>query len=164
MASRIPHSTLHGGCFCKRVRYSIDVDIPPLLNAYCHCTRCQKLFGAPFIHTIHLRPEAFKWTTAPIPLSNVTDEYVVINVKHRFRCKTCGSHIASWNEAKQKWSVWGATLDRDVNGRIIDWSFVKPTDHMFYGTRMLDIPDNLGKWEGYPNQSEPVHAPLTEDA
>lgn len=128
-----------------------------------HCTRCQKLFGAPFIHTIHLHPATFEWATAPAPISELADEYVIIDVKHRFRCKTCGSHVASWNEAKQKWSVWGATLDRDSDGKIINWSLVKPTDHIFYGTRMLDVPDDLGKWEGYPNQSEVVITKLNDD-
>jgi len=162
--SRTPFPSLQGGCFCMRVRYSICMTTNPSLSAYCHCTRCQRLFGAPFIHTIHLDPASkFEWTTASTTISDVADEYVVFDVKHRFRCKTCGTHVASWNTAKQKWSVWGATLDRNADGRIINWSLVKPTDHIFYGTRMLDVLDDLGKWEGYPNRSNPITKKLNDD-
>jgi len=163
MASEISYPSLQGGCFCMRIRYSIYLNTNPLLSAYCHCTRCQRLFGAPFIHTIHLRPVTFEWTTAPTPISEVADEYVVFDVNHRFRCKTCGTPVAGWNETKQKWSVWGATLDRDTDGRIINWSFVKPTDHIFYGTRMVDVLDDLRKWDGYSNRSDEIITKLNDD-
>jgi hypothetical protein len=111
------------------------------------------------VHTIHLPPLSFQWETSPTPISEVTDEFVVIGVKHRYRCKTCGTHIASWNEAKEKWSVWGATLDRDDDNKIVGWEWAKPTDHQFYGTRMLDIPDGLDKWDGYAHQSKAIDSP-----
>ena len=50
-------------------------------------------------------------------------------------------------------SVWGAHLARDTAGRIVDSTRLRPTAHIFYGTRMLDVPDDLGKWEGYENSS-----------
>ncbi|TCD69320.1 hypothetical protein EIP91_008076 [Steccherinum ochraceum] len=56
-------------------------------------------------------------------------------------------------------NVWGAQLPRDeVEGRIRRevWEVVKPTAHIFYGTRMLDVRDGLGKWEGYEGVSEKI--------
>ena len=50
-------------------------------------------------------------------------------------------------------SVWGPHLARDEAGKIIDWERIKPTAHIFYGTRLLDVDDGLAKWEGYENGS-----------
>lgn len=155
-----------------------ETTLPSVLSAYCHCTRCQRLSGAPFIATVHLPPHVFSWSTPPPPIStdsgiesgtspderpisDVTDVYTIIEVKHRYRCKTCGAGVASYNAKKNKWSVWAATLDRDTSGddgegKIIGWEYVKPTAHIFYGTRMLDVNDGLGKWEGYANQSKRI--------
>ncbi len=55
-------------------------------------------------------------------------------------------------------SVWGAHLERDAAGRIVDWAKVRPTAHIFYGTRMLDVGDGLGKWEGYERGSTRLDA------
>jgi hypothetical protein len=38
-------------------------------------------------------------------------------------------------------------------GKIIGIEHVRATAHMFYDTRMLDVDDGLGKWDGYENKS-----------
>lgn len=87
------------------------------------------------------------------------------SVKHRFRCAECGTSVASLNETKGKWSVWVATLDREEpvsesegnsERTMKGWEWAKPTDHIFYGTRMLDVNDGLRKWEGYAHESEEI--------
>lgn len=50
--------------------------------------------------------------------------------------------------------MWAATLDRDADGKIIGWDIMKPSAHIFYDTRMLDIKDDLSKWTGYEGQSD----------
>jgi len=45
-------------------------------------------------------------------------------------------------------------LERDEKGRIKDWNTIKPTAHIFYETRMVDVQDDLGKWSGYEDISE----------
>jgi hypothetical protein len=52
--------------------------------------------------------------------------------------------------------VWGPHFARDDSGRIIRWEEVRPTAHIFYGTRLIDIEDDLGKWEGYEGISEKI--------
>jgi len=64
--------------------------------------------------------------------------------------------VASNNTKANKWSVWGGQLDRDLKDKIIGWDIVKPTAHIFYETRMLDIDDGLPKWTGYENKSERI--------
>ncbi|KAF9566959.1 hypothetical protein CPC08DRAFT_681732 [Agrocybe pediades] len=148
--SEIVHS---GGCFCGSARYQVVGK--PLLSAYCHCTLCQRLNAAAFILTVHFSASQFSWTHAE-PHNDVLDSYSVATKpwKVRWRCKACGCTIASHNTKLDKWSIWGAQLDRDEGGRIIGLETVRPTAHIFYDTRMVDIHDELGKWAGYESQSE----------
>lgn len=74
--------------------------------------------------------------------------------KKRYRCKSCGAALTSYNSKTNRISIWGSQFERDENGLIKDRDVIKPTAHMFYGTRVLDVGDNLGKWEGYEGQSE----------
>ncbi|KAI0777700.1 Mss4-like protein [Trametes elegans] len=143
---------IDGSCFCRRVSYSVAGR--PGLSAFCHCTNCQRLSGCPFVHTIHFPAGAFRWTHAA-PHEEYLDSYVPPEKpwKTRFRCKNCGACVMSANSKVGQCSIWGAHLSRDDAGKIVDWETVKPTAHIFYGTRMLDVQDGLGKWEGYENGS-----------
>lgn len=134
-----------------------------VLSAYCHCSRCQRILGCPFVATTHISPHVFSWSLPQSTISDLAEVFTIIGVKHRYRCKTCGTNVASFNEAKNKWSVWTSTLDRAPNtesggelGTITGWEWARPTDHIFYGTRMLDVPDGLPKWEGYAGQSAQI--------
>jgi hypothetical protein len=65
--------------------------------------------------------------------------------------------VSSYNAKTDRWSVWGCQLERDENGKIKGWDIAKPTAHMFYGTRVLDVGDGLSKWEGYENKSAKLY-------
>ena len=103
---------------------------------------------------MHFEASAFTWTHNDTPELHM-DSFAIHGKPHkqRWRCKTCGSGVASYNKNTNRWSVWGCQLERDEDGKIKDWDNIRPTVHMFYGTRVLDINDNLDKWEGYENQS-----------
>ncbi|KAI0371968.1 hypothetical protein BV20DRAFT_964633 [Pilatotrama ljubarskyi] len=143
---------MNGSCFCGDVSYSLAGS--PALRAFCHCTNCQRLTGCPFVHTIHFPATSFTWTH-PQPHEGRLDSYVIPGKpwKTRFRCRNCGACVMSANSKTGSCSVWGAHLARDEAGKIINWDAVKPTAHIFYDTRMLDVDDGLGKWEGYENRS-----------
>ncbi|OJA09790.1 hypothetical protein AZE42_08084 [Rhizopogon vesiculosus] len=104
---------------------------------------------------MHFDAVAFTWTHSE-PHEYQLDFYdnPLKPYKRRFRCKTCGVGIASYNSQTQRFSVWGATLDRNQEGKIVGWDVAKPTAHIFYGTRLLDVNDNLSKWDGYESKSE----------
>ncbi|EED80403.1 predicted protein [Postia placenta Mad-698-R] len=51
------------------------------------------------------------------------------------------------------YAIWGGQLETDGKGRIKTWDVVKPTAHIFYGTRMIDMKDDVGKWDGFEDQS-----------
>ncbi|KDR85528.1 hypothetical protein GALMADRAFT_367282 [Galerina marginata CBS 339.88] len=141
-----------GGCFCGSASYRVAGK--PILSAYCHCSLCQRLNAAPFIITTHFPASRFAWTHAE-PHTDALDFYAVASKpwKTRWRCKKCGCTIASYNSKLDKWSVWGAQFERDESGKIIGWDTIKPTAHVFYETRLVDIQDELGKWAGYEGQS-----------
>lgn len=50
--------------------------------------------------------------------------------------------------------MWGAQFERDASGNILSSDTIKPTAHIFYESRMVDVNDELGKWTGYEDQSE----------
>jgi hypothetical protein len=142
---------------CVLSLYSVSAII------WCVCSECPRASiyvsldistGSPFVHTIHFPESAFSWVTEGAlskvePFSPPEKPH-----KKRYRCKACGVCMASNNTLAKKWSVWGATLDRDNSSQVKGWALLKPTVHMFYDTRMLDINDGLGKWSGYEGKSE----------
>ncbi|CAL1699757.1 unnamed protein product [Somion occarium] len=148
-------SLLKGSCFCGSVSYSLSA--LPVLSAYCHCTNCQRLKGCPFVHTVHFEASAFKWTHTE-PYDAALQWYTIPEKPHktRYRCNICGACVASYNSVRDRWSIWSVHLERDSEGKLIHWDLVKPTAHIFYGTRILDINDGLGKWEGYEGISTKI--------
>ncbi|KAL9713406.1 hypothetical protein Ac2012v2_003015 [Leucoagaricus gongylophorus] len=109
----------------------------------------------PFIHSIHFPASSFNWIH-PQPIHDFLDYYTPTDKpwKKRWRCKTCGACVASYHEKNNRWSVWGAQLEKDEEGKTKSWEDLRPTVHMFYGTRLLDMNDDLPKWSGYENKSE----------
>ena len=43
-----PSSPLTGSCFCGAIKYELSA--PPVLRAYCHCTKCQRMTGMFLFH------------------------------------------------------------------------------------------------------------------
>ncbi|KAI0729196.1 Mss4-like protein [Fomitopsis betulina] len=166
--------TLIGACFCGEVSYAFPAD-DVVRSAYCHCSQCQKLSGCPFIHTIHLPCPSVEFTYPSTDASTGRQTVVASQLhpkalpsalrvynaplkphKSRLRCAKCGTCIASSNSRVGTTSIWGVHLARSSNGRILNWEKVKPTAHIFYGTRVLEISDDLGKWSGYEGTSERI--------
>lgn len=55
-----------GHCACKRTRYRVqltNLQDDLRLSAYCHCTSCQRLNGAPFVWTTHWAEEVVQWSS-----------------------------------------------------------------------------------------------------
>ncbi|KAJ7755007.1 Mss4-like protein [Mycena maculata] len=136
-----------GSCACGSVSYAAQGK--PLFSVYCHCTQCQRSDGATFVSTMHYPPSAFSWTYgAEIePLVENLGGFVL------YRCQSCRSCAATQIADSGNWAIRGMQLERDENGKIINWEGVKPTGHIFYGTRVVDVADDLPKWEGHQGNS-----------
>ncbi|PWZ02924.1 glycoside hydrolase/deacetylase [Testicularia cyperi] len=171
--------SLRGHCACGSLEYQLEAAAENLkLSAYCHCTRCQRLNGAPYIWTTHWTKNAVSWSTSSSSSAVSTSEHAetvkrvlgsqvtsaelyesVAGRKFKIRCANCGTPMGSWSEPKQQWSIWPSTLERpngDKSGLEGTESF-QPTAHQFYGAwRMVTVRDDLPKFLGYPNESPQV--------
>ncbi|KAJ6520199.1 Mss4-like protein [Mycena sanguinolenta] len=136
-----------GSCFCGEVSFIIEGK--PLFSLYCHCTQCQRADGAAFVSSMHYAPFAFEWTYAA---ENKPEEETLRGFT-MYRCKKCRSCAATQMGETKNWALRGTQLERDENGKIKNWDDVKPSCHIFYGTRVVEVADDLPKWEGFPNQS-----------
>jgi len=79
--------------------------------------------------------------------------------KWRLRCEDCGCPIGTWNSVKEKWSLWPTNFERHPETNLIllkDAEWLKPASHMFYNTRVVDIRDELPKWEGFAEESKRI--------
>lgn len=68
-SSSLPSNTT-GHCACTRTRFTLNLTNLPSdlrLSAYCHCSKCQRLNGAPFIWTTHWAESAVRWSSSTIP-------------------------------------------------------------------------------------------------
>jgi len=136
-------------CFCGRVRYEVSAD--PVDAKLCHCRGCQTLHGAPMqwaaiFHKHHVR------FTAGLDQLRFYNSKQGINdrvLPCKVSCKRCGTPIA--DEGRRMWLAFPALFD--FQGSETPDAF-KPTCHLFYGQRAVDVSDNLPKWAGHKNQSD----------
>ena len=103
---------------------------------------------------MHFTDANFSW--APNVSEESYDRFIIPEKswKSRLRCKACGVAVAGYNIKTDRWSVWAPHLKRDDSGKFKNYDLVKPTAHIFYGTRLLDVIDTLGKWVGYEGTSD----------
>ncbi|KAF7347513.1 hypothetical protein MVEN_01507500 [Mycena venus] len=137
-----------GSCFCGDVSYAVKGK--PLFSLYCHCTQCQRADGAAFVSCIHFPNSAFSWTYAAEKAPDVEP----LKSFTLYRCKSCRSCAATQMSDNQNWALRATQMERDENGKIKDWDNLKPTGHIFYGTRVVDVADDLPKWEGFPGSAK----------
>ncbi|KAJ7610823.1 Mss4-like protein [Roridomyces roridus] len=138
---------MKGSCSCGALSFSLQEK--PLFSMYCHCTKCQRAHGAVFVAAMHFSPSALTWTHTA---ENEPLEEKLTRVA-LYRCKQCHCSPVTQIFASKNWVISPVHLERDADGNIIDWEDVKPTCHIWYGNRVLDVADSLPKWEGFPRTS-----------
>ncbi|MDY0213441.1 MAG: GFA family protein [Desulfuromonadaceae bacterium] len=136
-------------CFCGRIRYEVSAE--PVDAKLCHCSGCQKLHGAPMQWAAIFHKHHVRFTAGLDLLRFYTSEQDLHAriLPCKVSCNQCGTPIA--DEGRRMWLAFPTLFDFGLDGKIPD-SF-KPTCHLFYGQRVLDICDNLPKWSGHKNQS-----------
>jgi len=139
-----------GGCHCGRVKYQLGRE-KPLNSKYCHCTTCQVLHGAPFQWAAIFNKEDINFTHGHHDLGWY--ESGEKTTKHKLPCKVSCAYCRS------------PIMDEGRNMILLFPSLIKfksaeekkrfdPTCHMFYGDRLVDIPDGLPKWEKMSGKSD----------
>jgi hypothetical protein len=65
-------------------------------------------------------------------------------------CSLCGTPIA--DEGRRMWLAFPSLFDFGFPPAVP--KAFRPTCHIFYGSRVIDIYDDLPKWSGHKNHSE----------
>ena len=133
------NSSSHGSCLCGAVQFSVP--LPSKWVAHCHCTRCQRAHGAPFV----------TWAGFEAPAVEINDEeallrwYVAREGGSRGFCSRCGSPMFFKSER------WPGEL------HIARALFLEPLDrepqlHVYYETHVewVALSDSLPKALGLP--------------
>jgi len=139
-------------CHCGAVHYEARSD--PVDAKICHCLDCQKLHGAPMQWAVIFYKHDIRITKG---IGNLRYYNSALNQQSRIlpckvSCNLCGSLIA--DEGRNMWLAFPSLFDFPGQSNVPDK--FKPTCHIFYGARIMDIDDDLPKWSGHKNKSKPL--------
>lgn len=136
-------------CFCGAVKYEVNAD--PVDAKICHCLACQKLHGAPMQWAAIFYKHNVRVTAG-------LNHMVFFNSEQggherilpcKISCGRCGTPIA--DEGRRMWLAFPTLFDFG-HGVQVPESF-KPTCHIFYNSRVVDLQDDLPKWSGHKKYS-----------
>jgi len=136
-------------CFCGKVQYEVSAD--PVDAKLCHCKTCQTLHGAPMQWAAIFHKHQVRFI-AGVELLRFYNSEQGVNERIlpcKVSCSQCGTLIA--DEGRRMWLAFPSLFDFG-QGVVVPDSF-KPTCHLFYGQRVIDMPDELPKWAGHKNES-----------
>jgi hypothetical protein len=68
----------------------------------------------------------------------------------KVHCGKCGTPIA--DEGRKMWLAFPSLFDFGYPAEVPEP--FKPTCHLFYGSRVIEIQNDLPKWSGHKNHSE----------
>ncbi len=136
-------------CHCAAVQYEVCND--PVDAKICHCRVCQKLHGAPMQLAAIFHKPHIRFAAGMNHLHFYNSEF---NRNERIlpckvSCSLCHTLIA--DEGRHMWLAFPSLFEFG-NPLKLPTSF-KPTCHIFYGTRLIDMNDGLPKWSGHKNES-----------
>ena len=136
-------------CYCDSVQYEVCSD--PVDAKICHCLACQKLHGAPMQWAAIFHKHDVRITEGIDHLNFYNNE---LNKHDRIlpckvSCALCGTLIA--DEGRNMWLAFPSLFNFGGLSKVP--TKFKPTCHIFYGMRVIDINDDLPKWFGHKNQS-----------
>nr|OQO28918.1 hypothetical protein B0A51_03938 [Rachicladosporium sp. CCFEE 5018] len=120
-------------CHCGKVTYQLSREAP-LDSKLCHCTTCQTQHAAPFQWAAIFHKDDINFTKGHHDLEwyDPTDNPIMDEGRNMILLFPTLIHFKNDQEKKN----------------------FKPRCHMFYGQRVMDIPDGLPKWSGLNNSSD----------
>ena len=137
-------------CHCGAVEYAVSAD--PLDAKICHCQVCQKLHGAPMQWSAIFEKHLVRILQglAHVCFYNSESHVAERILPCKVSCKICGAHIA--DEGRNMWLAFPTLFDFGTPP-VVPPAF-RPTCHIFYVNRCLDLSDDLPKWEGHKDKSK----------
>ncbi len=137
-------------CHCKAIQMEVCAD--PVDSKICHCRACQSLHGAPMQWAAIFHKHDVRITKGVDSLIFYSSEQ---NIQARMlpckvSCGRCGTPIA--DEGRRMWLTFPSLFDFGFPPEV-PHAF-RPTCHIFYGSRLIAINDDLPKWSGHKDHSE----------
>lgn len=133
------NNDLLGSCLCGKIHYTIHGGLGPLV--YCHCQRCRKASGSPFVSSTEVMRSNFEITAG----QSFVKEFSNPGMVNRFFCNNCGSQLYSQRDATPDlMRVRLGTLDSKIDQKV---SF-----HIFTASKAEwhDILDDAPQFEERP--------------
>ena len=137
-------------CHCGSVRYEVRAD--PVDAKICHCNDCRILHGAPMQWAAIFHKRDVRFVTGVNHLrfyNSVLNRYERL-LPCKVACTSCGTLIA--DEGRNMWLAFPTLFDFGVPPQVPE--AFKPSCHIFYGMRVMDVIDELPKWSGHKNKSK----------
>jgi len=113
--------TLHGGCLCGTVRYTVRPDA--LEGYYCHCRMCQLAFGNTRAAFLNVRKAGVSWQTPP-------HFYASSSFARRGFCGNCGTPLSFEYLESERMDLSIGSLDEPQR--------IRPTSHFAIESRIPD--------------------------
>jgi hypothetical protein len=131
---------LRGRCACKAVAYEVSDEFIVAFN--CHCSNCRATTGSAFLPWGEIEREKLRVVKGSDSLTVIGDA----DVDYEVRCGACGS-LLYWTR-----TVRDGTYVRVPYGSLVDEPTLKPTAHMFVGSKApwYEILDDLPRHDEYP--------------
>jgi len=129
---------LRGRCACNAVAYAVSDEFVAAFN--CHCSNCRAASGSAFLPWGEIEREKLRVTTGVDSLMMIGDA----DADHAMRCGACLSLLY--------WTSRDGTYVRVPYGSLVDEPALKPTAHMFVGSKAPwhEILDDLPQHAAYP--------------
>jgi len=136
-------------CHCGAVRYEVRAD--PVDAKLCHCRDCQVLHGAPmqWAAIFHKRDVRITAGVDCLRFYASGPGAAERTLPCKVSCGRCGTPIA--DEGRRMWLAFPELFDFG-RPRRIPGAF-RPTCHIFYRMRVVDVDDELPKWAGHKDRS-----------
>jgi hypothetical protein len=147
MSSESEAKTYKGSCQCGEVQFEITGG-PWAWQCFCHCNLCRKSTGAPFVAltAVALTDSSFKLTKVGETFKYASSEHL-----NRVLCAKCGA--LCFNEATFGGQQFRATTLATLEGAVKDNKYIDalaPKVHIFYANRVMDVNDDLPKFDAMP--------------
>ena len=124
-------------CDCESVKIVLTGE--PIVRGICHCEDCRELLNVPY-HSVTA------WEKEQAVIESGTED--LAEFKHpskrmsRFFCRICGESM--FNSNAKDWRVVSQLLIRkNYDGALPE--ALRPKLHFYYGSRIVDIDDELPK-------------------